>query len=594
MPKYFDWLPDLGGGAQQQGGSQEFQDPGEPTSMPAEAQQAPPATSPAGTPSDATLPYSQRRAQATSNIFKSADSIINRYTNVTGNGVADATRRLVRADPENAARHVEKFYNDNAYNQRVPDEYGKSHALERVPPLYDQEFTNLENHVRNLRSMKRGVEEQALQGGINATDVTSLTSQRQNLQGQLDALTKDITSKNLPEAVSQRGEAANRQALGDKQQQAAAIGEHIAQIDAQLKAAQPQGPEDPNAPSRQDEELQQPPPIKNLVNAAGVPYHKFVNLATVLGQQLSTAGWNLDGPITGMAMHAIPTMLEAMGEHGQQRLKEMYEDAAPQQPENPRAPTQGPQNQPTEISNPDMTQKAPGQPGGPLGDLDQQFQDEHAAYRQKLQQLGQLKTFNSGWDVFFYCLTSLIGGHRLATALFTNHDKAGTLRNELDLLHRDMTLLTNRREAEARLQEAGRRNAAMGDYRERSLDLRESQGQQRQDLSQKKFEYKQQHDSEYLELRRQSMHYKDPTLDALGKAILQHKNALDEARQKTDPLKFSRDEVTKAKADMAQYEGLLKQARAAYGKALQRVIQEKGPMPQQQQQPNVNQDQAGS
>lgn len=174
-------------------------------------------------------PYSQRRGETSSKVFASADKIINRYGGLHPDLAAKA-RRDVRANPDNAAKTVEKYLTEVV--KRGNDAAGVPMGDPDIKPLYDKDFSALEDSVRGLRSMKRGTEEQALAGQLATTDLKKNLAELQNLRGQLDVLTKDIASQNVPEAVSARGEEENKKLIGEKQQQAAAIAEHIKQLEA--------------------------------------------------------------------------------------------------------------------------------------------------------------------------------------------------------------------------------------------------------------------------------------------------------------------------------------------------------------------------
>jgi hypothetical protein len=189
-------------------------------------------------------PYTQRRGETSSQVFQAADKIIDKIAKAMPfGGTVEATdiKRAIRANPDNAAKTIEKFYETAKKVATGTDFSGKRLLGE----LYDQDFTALEHGVRSLRTMKRGAEEQTLTGKLSDVDLQKNLSELQNLKGQLDALTKEIASAKdtMPEAVSQRGEAENQKALAQKQQKAAALSEHIKQLEAVTKSETPEQPQ---------------------------------------------------------------------------------------------------------------------------------------------------------------------------------------------------------------------------------------------------------------------------------------------------------------------------------------------------------------
>jgi hypothetical protein len=177
-------------------------------------------------------------------VFQAADKIIDKIAKAMPfGGTVEATdiKRAIRANPDNAAKTIEKFYETAKKVATGTDFSGKRLLGE----LYDQDFTALEHGVRSLRTMKRGAEEQTLTGKLSDVDLQKNLSELQNLKGQLDALTKEIASAKdtMPEAVSQRGEAENQKALAQKQQKAAALSEHIKQLEEVTKSETPEQPQ---------------------------------------------------------------------------------------------------------------------------------------------------------------------------------------------------------------------------------------------------------------------------------------------------------------------------------------------------------------
>lgn len=205
-------------------------------------------------------PYSQRRGENASKVFAAADQIIDKYSGQIPDDVRNKYKAEVRAKPDDAAKIVEKYYFGEVYKTAPKGEkIGEPTRLMMRGDPYGPEFAALEDSVRGLRTMKRGAEEKALTGELAATDLKNNLSELTNLRGQLDTLTKEIATgkEGMPEAVSQRGEAEQKRILGDKESKAAAISEHIKQLEALTNQAAPTQPT-VNAPPKPAEPFKDP------------------------------------------------------------------------------------------------------------------------------------------------------------------------------------------------------------------------------------------------------------------------------------------------------------------------------------------------
>jgi hypothetical protein len=214
-------------------------------------------------------PYSQRRGETSSQVFQAADKIVDKIAKAMpfgGTVEATDTKRAIRANPDNAAKLIERLYETAKKVGGGTDFSGKPLLGE----LYDQDFSALEQGVRSLRTMKRGVEEKSLTEGLAGTDLNKNLSELQNLKGQLDVITKEIATakETMPEAVSSRGEQEQKNIIGDKQQRAAALAEHIKQLEAMTAG---QGPIEPvNAPPAV------PPSTASTLPQIQEPIHHFM------------------------------------------------------------------------------------------------------------------------------------------------------------------------------------------------------------------------------------------------------------------------------------------------------------------------------
>lgn len=186
-------------------------------------------------------PYSQRRGETTNKVFQAADAIIDKHAASpwVSKEAVDQAKREVRADPANAAKAVEKFF------KHVGQAEAESSGLPGADSgdtsrFYGPDFTNLENSVRSIRGTLRSPEEKNLQAQIAAEDLPMQQKQLENLKSQLERVTADLANQDnaFPEAVSEYGERQRQKAIAGKQQEAAALSEHIRQLEAQTGQAQ--------------------------------------------------------------------------------------------------------------------------------------------------------------------------------------------------------------------------------------------------------------------------------------------------------------------------------------------------------------------
>lgn len=218
---------------------------------------------------DEMKPYSQRRGETSSKVFQTADKIIDKYGGMNGD-LAEKAKREVRAKPDDAAKIVEKYITDVVGRQN--DAAGVPMGKPDPSNLYDQDFSSLEGHVRGLRTMKRGAEEQGLRGQLAQTDQQKNLATLNSLRSQLDTVTREIDGQNLPEAVSKRGEQENKKILAGKQETAAALAEHIKQLETatgQAKAQPAAGPEELPPPGTRE-------PVTKYMNDLGIDREALV------------------------------------------------------------------------------------------------------------------------------------------------------------------------------------------------------------------------------------------------------------------------------------------------------------------------------
>jgi hypothetical protein len=379
--------------------------------------------------------YSQRRGESTAKVMQAADAIIGKYESQAPMELKQAAaqaRTSVRANPEDAAKTLEKFY-DVAKQIKPGEKFGESGTFKSMPDLYDNDFSALENHVRGIRTMKRGAEEGALTGQLAQTDLNKNLTELQTLKGQLDTLTRDIATQNLPEAVSKAGENQNRQILAGKQQQAAALAEHIKQLENQTQQAKvvnaPPNVSPEAGPGEQDELDSIHGSIKANVEGMGKSYDHF-KLAMVAADRKITEATGVDTqnmrarvPFSQGLMTALK-ILDPSGTVINQLAQEMQD---------PQQQQQGP--------------TGPHGEGGGLSSSKPKPEDEHTLRIRELQrqrraiydELGRAPEAQNWLTIIAFVLLSVASGSpRSAAGILGIGRKRGVLKDQLDILHQEI------------------------------------------------------------------------------------------------------------------------------------------------------------
>lgn len=485
-------------------------------------------------------PYTQRRGDTSSQVFQVSDRIIDTITKDIRflRPDAEEAKRAVRANPDDAAKIIEKFY--ETAQKAAP---GTTVAGKPVlPQLYGTDFSALENSVRSLRGMKRGPQEKALVGGLAQTDLKKDLSQLENLRGQLVTLTKEIASakETMPEAVSKRGEQEQAQVLGDKQQKAAAIAEHIKQLEAMTAGAELDSANaaDPAKVENNEIGTQPPPDADSALKAAGTNRERFLQKTA---EFLKAIKYDVNERFAPSAFGiALNSMLAASGPVGVALMAGMNKGM--KRTPNPQQQQQG-SAKPGELQQKDPYQAR----------IDQRQNEVMNA----ISEIKNLKTFDSGWKVALFIMFSVVLGPAASAALFTNKARRGELKFELDSLERDLSTLIRQQDQARRFQEAARHNAIM-----------ENQGQQR--IEQDKYM-----DKEYLELRRQSPRGKDPVADQLIGSYRMWQDEVEEAETVlNDQFNFNDAEIKQARAKRARALPQLEAVRSMILKYRQRKLGE--------------------
>lgn len=397
-------------------------------------------------------PYSQRRGEASDKVFQAADAIIDKYAQMLpfqGKTEAEQAKREIRANPDEAAKTVEKFYKTYAAGVKPTEKFGQPQTFTTTPNLYDTDFSNLENHVRGLRSMKRGSEEKGLQEGIATTDLGVQQKELQGLRNQLDTLTKDIASKNLPEAVSEYGEQQNKKALADKQAQAAAIAGHIKQLENKTadysQETQPQAaqtvkappPPDPTSTPGSEE------PLGEYLGALGIDNEKKVDTAQKALQIMGVHPNDLDKPVpTHAGLMRVLSALDPKGTFAQALADEMAQAKAQDAQEKATYEKEGKEVQ------------------GRMDQTQQNINSREARMKQLYQQLNETPFMQTWPGIIMYVITGMLVGPGIATKLFGNLDNRRAIGNELAQLKFDIRRYDRQMEMQER-EKANIRSAAI-------------------------------------------------------------------------------------------------------------------------------------
>lgn len=487
--------------------------------------------------------YTQRRGESTSNIIKTADKIIEKYRTMTPantpdvDAAAEQARMAVRSNPANAAKAVEKFFSvASQYKppQRLNDpEYTKmvgGNDLRRMPNLYDQDFSDLENHVRGFRSMERGPEGQALAGSLKATDAQKNLSELANLRGQRDALTKEVASaaSTMPEAVSAYGEAQNQKSLADKNSRIKAMTEHITQLEkvtGNTPKPEIEHPEFGTPP---------PPPLRNAVEASGGTYEDFLKETMMMVDKTGQPNTRL---APGSFMYSLRSALSSMGRAGDAIMKGFIDAGKPQPGDN------------TQLSPDDLSKaKADNNQGTPVNgskdSMDQRIESRQNEIMRAVNEIKNLKTFDSNWKVALFVMFSVILGPGPAALLFTNKAKRGELKFELDALERDLDNMIKMRHQNQQMQETARHHA-----------ISES-------LDERKFEHEQKKDLWYMQFRASTPHGKDKDIDDAMAGYRMWKDRLDEIQATMNgQFTYPQQSIEAAQKALPQVMRMVEQAR---------------------------------
>jgi len=394
-------------------------------------------------PSEEYQPYPQRRGEKSSKVFETADRIIDRYKNVAGTTAVEDAKREVRANPDDAAKIVEKFYDTKARGQRIPDEFGKSHALEQVPQLYDKDFGDLEHHVRTLRTMKRGPEEKALTSELGQVDLQKNLNTIQSLKGQLDQVTKDIASQNLPEAVSARGEAENKRALAQKQQDAATLSSHIKQLEAQTAGQQPQQTEQVQAATEAKPEIAKAPdpttvagsirPVGDYMDALGIDTEKLTDSVHKAMMITGVHPDKMDDPVpTHAGMLRVLSAMDPKGTFGNMLAQELADAKAKDQQSQQQSDAEGKRIQ------------------GNIQQIQGRIGQNEARMRELYAKLNETPFMQTWPGIFLYVITGMLVGPGIATKIFGNLDNRRAIGNELNSLKFDIRRLDHQLDQQER------------------------------------------------------------------------------------------------------------------------------------------------
>lgn len=493
--------------------------------------------------------YSQRRGEASDKVFKQADAIIDKYAQMLpfqGKTEAEEAKREIRANPEEAAKTVEKFYKTYAAGVKPPEKFGETKAFATTPNLYDTDFSTLENHVRGLRSMKRGSEEKGLQEGIASTDLATQQKELQNLRGQLDTLTKDIASKNLPEAVSEYGEIQNKKALADKQQQAAAISGHIKQLEnktadysqeqqnpTQTASAPP--PPDPTSTTGSEA------PVTEYLDALGIDKEKAVDTAQKALQVMGVHPDKLDQPVpTHAGLMRVLSALDPKGTFAQALADEMAQAKAQDAQDKESYDKQGKEVQ------------------GRIDETQQKINSREERMKQLYQQLNETPFMQTWPGIIMYVITGMLVGPGIATKLFGNLDNRRAIGNELNYLKFEIRRYDKQMEMQER-QAADIRSAAihrMQHREDRDLEFN-------RDLGKMIIQHN-------LILSREAQRHPDQAgaYKQLGTAYTRERNFMQDAQHR-------KDEAQRILSNDFSEEGLKKKAAADMNAAEQEIQQHK-------------------
>lgn len=297
-----------------------------------------------------------------------------------------------------------------------------------------------------------------------------------------------------------------------------------------------------------------PPDLNSVLVASGMDQQKALS---TIATMIDTVGLPNSLIHPGAFSLTLRSIMSSMGKAGDELMRGMIK--AGTQPALEGAGQKAMQ-QPQKASQ--VADGRPRKDGLANDPYQQRIEQRQNEVMNAVNEIKNLKTFDSTWKVALFVLFSVIMGPGPAAVLFTNKAKRGELKAELDALEADLDRLMKMQDQNRRLQETARHNAIV-----------EGQAQQRIDNDAFQDEW-------YRQYRMKSPRGKDPEYDAAMHGYRLAKDELDEQQDiLNNTFNYSDAEVERAKRALVSSRKRVDMARSYVNKILNRQLE-------QAQQPN--------
>lgn len=282
---------------------------------------------------------------------------------------------------------------------------------------------------------------QAVQSDLNAKDLPGLQQNIQRLSGEIE---------NAKQEMAVAATSRQKQQIKDK----------IDFFSSQQRQLQRQLPPEQETQAN-GEPLDKDVNIDAIATAAGVPRQEILQANTEMRRMVMAHGVAISAPVTPMTFPLILTNLVSTmfnPQKASQLLSEMLPEEKEQPQQEPGMPQEGGARPP---------QKGNGAYGGQGLEQDPRFQNVSNQIAQREGRRDQIwnelrnsHTFNNVGDVLGFIVCSVLIGAQNAAHIFTNMDKVGNLRWELDKLDHETTQLYHQQDSYIQLSQHARAQAA--------------------------------------------------------------------------------------------------------------------------------------
>lgn len=402
---------------------------------------------------------------------------------------ADAQARNPRPEPADATHEFQKKrakLGDFAKNaalqgldrlkarKQLDKEIQENSGLPGVADEYDFDYEGTKQRIGYSTPDKYGniLYQEAIKhyGGKDLDDI--LTPVEEAVQNY-----KRLTLQQQPQIAAQINQQLTAQDLPKRQAEAQRLDQEIAQAKDDLKiAATPRQAEkikgDIQFLSSQRSQVQLTPVEKaemtgerpvdkeltfdHIWTAGGIPREEALKAMTEMSRIVKTHGIDLDDPVSPMTFPVLYANL----------IKDIFnKDTSERMLRDIQGPPrkQGEQGDLDKEVDQNAKMAADTVKRG-LPNVSQQIQQREARHEQVWQELAHSKNFRSVFDVIGFVLTSFLIGPRGAALFFSNMNKNGNLRHELDMLNHETAQLYRQQDSYVQMAQQARHYAVQSAY----------------------------------------------------------------------------------------------------------------------------------